>query len=281
MKKSVIFISKIKSLFTSSSIEETGLQEGETEVKRKYDDDGNLELEEYFKNGEKVREVIFRETPRKGLKNIPYNEGFFKSEETHFKNGKKVGYITFFYSGAKCSETLFENEKTIGQTEFHETGEVDRVVSYEDGIPVSEISSDKSGRKYSEGNYENGEILDLTLFYRSGEKEREHYYKNGRIIRRIEFYELGGVQSDEFYDISDYRKYEERVRRNWFYETGEKKGEALFKEGKLFKRTEFYQSGIKKSEKHFQNEIENGLWTEWSEDGKKTYEGMFKDGNEK
>ena len=55
MNKQLTFLSKIKSIFTSSSIEETGLQEGETEVKRKYDDDGNLELEEYFKNGEKVR----------------------------------------------------------------------------------------------------------------------------------------------------------------------------------------------------------------------------------
>ena len=49
MNKQPTFLSKIKSIFTSSSIEETGLQEGETEVKRKYDDDGNLELEEYFK----------------------------------------------------------------------------------------------------------------------------------------------------------------------------------------------------------------------------------------
>ena len=145
MNKQPTFLSKIKSIFTSSSIEETGLQEGETEVKRKYDDDGNLELEEYFKNGEKVREVIFGETPRKGIKDIPYNEGFFKSEETHFKNGKKVGYITFFYSGAKRTETLFENEKIIKRSEFYETGEVDNIVSYENVIPVSEISFDKSG----------------------------------------------------------------------------------------------------------------------------------------
>ena len=78
MNKQPTFLSKIKSIFTSSSIEETGLQKGETEVKRKYDDDGNLELEEYFKNGEKVREVIFGETPRKGIKDIPYTEGFLR-----------------------------------------------------------------------------------------------------------------------------------------------------------------------------------------------------------
>ena len=280
MNKQPTFLSKIKSIFTSSSIEETGLQEGETEVKRKYDDDGNLELEEYFKNGEKVREVIFGETPRKGIKDIPYNEGFFKSEETHFKNGKKVGYITFFYSGAKRTETLFENEKIIKRTEFYETGEVDNIVSYENGIPVSEIGFDKSGGKCSEGNYENGEMLDLTFFDVSGHKEREQFYKNGRIFRRTEIYITGTIVSDEFYDISDYRKYGERVRRNWFYYTGEKWGETVFEEGKPVKTTEFYESGIKKSEKHFKNEIANGLWSEWDEDGKITFRGNFVDGNQ-
>jgi len=32
--------------------------------------------------------------------------------------------------------------------------------------------------------------------------------------------------------------------------------------------------------KHYKNGKENGLRTEWSEDGKKTYERGFKDGNE-
>ena len=42
----------------------------------------------------------------------------------------------------------------------------------------------------------------------------------------------------------------------------------------------YWENGEKEYVKHYKNGKENGLRIEWSEDGKKTYEGMFRDGNE-
>ena len=56
--------------------------------------------------------------------------------------------------------------------------------------------------------------------------------------------------------------------------------EYQYKKGELFIQTNFYPTGLKKSTKHFKNGIENGVKTEWDEDGKKTFQGNFVDGNE-
>ena len=45
-------------------------------------------------------------------------------------------------------------------------------------------------------------------------------------------------------------------------------------------KKEYWKNGELKSETHYKDGKENGLWTEWSEDGKKTFQGTFKDGNE-
>ena len=282
--KTLAFLSKIKSLFTSSNTEEPELRDGETEVKKKYSDNGNLELEEYFKSGDKVREVEFGEDPRKGLEGIPQYEGVQKFCETHFKNGNRVSCIDFYRIGEKCNETLYEGEKITGYTEFYETGEVEKKVFYENGVPVSETGFYQYGEKCSEGNYENGELVDLTFFYGSGAKEEERYFKTIQSVRfhtrSIHFYKSGGKSFDEFFDVSGLRSSKKPVQIYSYYETGEKKKESIFEDGKVVKITEFYQSGKKKYEKHFQDGKENGLQTEWSEDGKKTYEAIFKDGNE-
>ena len=45
-------------------------------------------------------------------------------------------------------------------------------------------------------------------------------------------------------------------------------------------KREYWDNGKLNIESHYKNGIENGLWTEWDEDGKKTFQGTFKDGNE-
>ena len=40
------------------------------------------------------------------------------------------------------------------------------------------------------------------------------------------------------------------------------------------------ESGIKKSVKHYKNGLENGLRTEWDEEGRKSFQGNYVDGNE-
>jgi antitoxin component YwqK of YwqJK toxin-antitoxin module len=64
-----------------------------------------------------------------------------------------------------------------------------------------------------------------------------------------------------------------------FYENGQKKVEATFKDGKpdgLW--TEWYPDGEKKGEFHYKNGILDGLATRWYENGQKRWAGQYKNG---
>ena len=45
-------------------------------------------------------------------------------------------------------------------------------------------------------------------------------------------------------------------------------------------KKEYWDNGKLRSEFHYKNGKPDGRWTEWDEDGKKTFQGVFKDGNE-
>ena len=45
-------------------------------------------------------------------------------------------------------------------------------------------------------------------------------------------------------------------------------------------KIEYYENGNKEGETHYKDGELDGLRTIWSEDGKKTFQGTFKDGNE-
>mgnify|MGYP000034615697 CR=1 FL=1 len=57
-------------------------------------------------------------------------------------------------------------------------------------------------------------------------------------------------------------------------------GEITLLKGKPFTGVcvDYYKNGQKVSEVHYKDGREEGLWTEWSKDGEKTYEGPFRDG---
>jgi antitoxin component YwqK of YwqJK toxin-antitoxin module len=67
----------------------------------------------------------------------------------------------------------------------------------------------------------------------------------------------------------------------WWYESGKKKSEVLFKNGKeegVYK--EWHESRRKKSRRHYKNGKENGIRKEWDDNGKLILEGKFIDGVE-
>jgi antitoxin component YwqK of YwqJK toxin-antitoxin module len=188
---------------------------------------------------------------------VEYYKNGKKKEETHYKNGEMNGLKTKWYeSGNKEEEIRYKDGLIIGLwVEYYENGRKKFEREYGEGAGHIVLCSQwhADGTKAIEECFENGVQISRTIFF--GELTKEIHFENGNIVSEIEII---------------------------FYESGEKKSEALYeigKEGKVREIT-FYKSGIKKSKKHFKCEIENGLRTEWDEDGKKTYEGMFIDGNE-
>ena len=95
-------------------------------------------------------------------------------------------------------------------------------------------------------------------------------------------YERGrGVPQDYKEAVKWYHLSKEKGLRNFWYVTGEKKGETHYKNWKKEGvEKKWYKSGRKKSLKHYKNGIENGIRKEWNEDGKLTFQGNFVDGVE-
>ena len=141
--------------------------------------------------------------------------------------------------------------------EYWDNGKLKEETIYEDGVRVKAYFWNESGEKWGEEVYKNGSAARSTIFWpKSGKiKEQGHYdFRSGFRVK------LSGKE---------------------FYEFGRLKRATEWKFGQKVKETLFYLSGIKQSVKHFKNGKEHGIRTEWNEDGKKTFEGNFIDGNEK
>ena len=109
--------------------------------------------------------------------------------------------------------------------------------------------------------YKNGKKNGLsTHWHRSGKKRWEAYY-----IDDIDSYESGEKKSES----QSWNGGRDGLATTW-YKSGEKKSEVSWtndtKDGSM---TEWYKNGK-----------EHGVRTEWSEDGKKTFQANFIDGNE-
>ena len=111
-------------------------------------------------------------------------------------------------------------------------------------------------------------------YWDNGKLRAEFHYKNKSPTVWTWYYKTGVKQSVERW------KDGKRVKTTNYSKSGGKLIEYQYKKGELFSQTNFYPTGLKKSIKHFKNGIEHGIRKEWNEDGKKTFQGNFVDGNE-
>jgi antitoxin component YwqK of YwqJK toxin-antitoxin module len=184
-------------------------------------------------------------------------------KEVHYKNGKKDGLETWWYeSGKKKREIHYKNGKEEGlETLWWESGEKNR-----------ETLRTPQGF-YFDGINEKSDKL-IRTWWKNGKLYTEFYFRGKSPTLWTWWYESGIKQSEELWEDG------KRVIITNFNESGKKVIEYKYKNGEPFSQSNFYPTGIKKSRKYFKGGLENGIRTEWSEDGKKTYEGNFVDGNE-
>ena len=135
-----------------------------------------------------------------------------------------------------------------------------------------------NGKLKEEKHYENGKHRKTTFWRESGEKWGEEYYENDKPVRSTLFWEESGKIKEEGY--YGYDKFRKKLSGTAFYKSGHIKRATDWKDGNKVRETMFYESGIKKSVKHYKNGLENGLRTEWDEEGRKTFQGNYVDGNE-
>jgi antitoxin component YwqK of YwqJK toxin-antitoxin module len=154
---------------------------------------------------------------------------------------------------------------------FGEEPEVKREF-YDSGKLMSETLRTPQGF-YFEGIKEKSDILERT-WWENGRLRTEFYFKGDAQTMWTRWYKSGVKQSEEQFEDG------KRVIITNFNESGKKAIEYKYKNGELFSQSNFYPTGIQKSRKYFKDGLEDGLRTEWAEDGKKTYEGYFKNGNE-
>ena len=124
-----------------------------------------------------------------------------------------------------------------------------------------------SGELEEEIYYENGVHTKTTFWRKSGKKWGEEYYENDNPVRSTVFWEESGKIKEEGY--YGYDKFRKKLSGTAFYKSGKKERVTDWKDGKTVRETMFYESGIKKSVKHYKNGLENGLRTEWDEEGRK------------
>ncbi len=134
-----------------------------------------------------------------------------------------------------------------GWTKWFDTGQKEFECYYEDGW--KDCLWYENGNKHRERHYNKDGVLNgiLTNWYESGEKMFEERHKNGGQESLTSWYENGQKHIQKYYK---YVKHE--------YETRRKDGRIDKETGELM--------------------VEDGLHTEWGEDGKKTLERYFSNG---
>lgn len=122
-------------------------------------------------------------------------------------------------------------------------------VRKEDGVKEGVYQLFINGKLSEKGEYKDGKQEGIrTLFYESGKVQVEETYTNGQITAKKTYFEEGQLQSEGQYD--------EAVTMNgeWKY---------------------YYQNGKLKESVHFKDNVEDGVFTEYYENGNKKAEGTY------
>ena len=120
--------------------------------------------ESFYRNGQKRREVNFKDGKQDGLWTW-WNENGQKEEEENWKDGMEDGLWTYWYeNGQKREEGNLKDGKSVGLlTKWW-----------------------KNGQKGSEDNYKDGRQDGLsTWWYKNGQKRQESNWKDGKLMSTV------------------------------------------------------------------------------------------------
>lgn len=174
------------------------------------------EFNRYYKNGQVSVHVQYKMgEPIGGFKQY-FENGKLKAEKTD--NGKTQILTRWYENGIKNNEIHFENNILNGTSEqWYKNGQKEFTCSYKNDKRTGQfISWYENGKKKIEGRYSNGELDGKWLSWNENEiiKSEEHYNK--------------GKKTDTWI---------------YFFDSGKKRIEILFKDGLTKRNTEWDEQG--------------------------------------
>jgi antitoxin component YwqK of YwqJK toxin-antitoxin module len=247
-----------------------------------------------YPDGKKKAEGFIKYGHQDGKWTFWYENGQMKEEGSYnFKeNGGKDGKWTLWYENGQMKEegSYSWGDKDGAWTYWYRDGQKKRenTYEYEKEIESREWYYYENGQKKSEKTYKNGEIDGLwTDWYENGQKKREMIYKNGQPWDgKIEERSSLGAPFDVEYTEKTYKEGKEIWKKEFGYYgpdslNAQKEFVRNYKNGKedgLW--TDWYENGQKKREGPFKNGGPNGLTTMWYENGQLKGETNYKDGKQ-
>ena len=140
----------------------------------------------FYKNGQKCREINFKDGKEDG-NTITWYENGKLSVESNYKDGKKDGLTVLWYkNGQKQGESNFKNGKKVGLfVTWHENGQKSYEGNFKDGKEEGlEVFWYKSGQKRAEENNKDGKGEGIAMYWHeNGLKMGEENYKDDELVK--------------------------------------------------------------------------------------------------
>ncbi|WP_430813411.1 tetratricopeptide repeat protein [Carboxylicivirga sp. RSCT41] len=256
---------------------------------------GSGHLEEYFSNGEKRRDLHYKDFERHGKQLIYFPNGQLESEES-FISGLEDGISKgWTHDGQLRYEYRYMMNNPEGKVNFYKDSKVTTVRNYELGL-MQDVTTryNSNGSKYSTTEYEDDEIHGYRSFY-SPEGQlifRERYVYG--FLRGISYEAQGGQYSEETLLGQDKNKvvcyYTNKKKsasftivngnyeglNQWYYPSGKLYRERSYESG-LQQGVEkwYYPSGKVKEQINWLNGEREGQYRFNHENGKVKEEGSY------
>ena len=215
---------------------------------------------------------------KKGLLEGPYTVYYFDGDvriQGNYTKGKLNGLINQYTSS--YSHLNSDAKTAWNYTDYnpHNRGQKTWDLLYKDGKPIG------TGTGY----YENGRVK-TTVTYFNGKKNGKYieYNEDGSVSSQVTYKnnEMNGPYFRNFYNSQTlreegfYKGYKNNVGPcTLYYENGNKEWEKTYENSETTHYTDYYENGnIKETGTMYRGNYD-GLITEYSKDGKKSYEATF------
>ena len=151
--------------------------------------------------------------------------------QTEYQDGKKISKKVFFYKKNILDQIqISQNDKKVSTTSFHPNGKKSQETDYEDDKKKSTTFWDDKGLLDQTILYKNDKKVSTTSFHPNGKKSQETDYEDDK-EKSTTFWDNKGLLDQTIL----YKNDEEIVTS--FYPNGQKKYEAVHKNGNTAKET--------------------------------------------
>jgi len=185
------------------------------------------------------------------------------------QNRKHGTWVKKYSNGQVRYKAEFKHGKPKGTTKrYHRNGNLKAVMNYQTPKRVFTELYNKKGKKQAEGYYQDRKKDSVWKFFdEDGRIVAKDSYKTGKRDGKLLRFFPDGDTSYVVHWANGKR--DGKVRQ--FFDNGKEKLVGFYSDGKLEgPLTIFYPSGFKKVEGHYKNNVRDGKWVHYNEEGDTT-----------